>query len=327
MQVLSEILTITNLISTRMRYNSRASRIGLSPEPEKNILRIHGDEFFLENLDWASPKGGNSSVFRAQHPDGDEAYIVKFFRYLRESDEDWHKLRLQRFEREIQALRLVSQSPQKGCAIPIVDDGVFPLRGDGVKKTLRYYVMEEADSDLATFLESNDNELSPQQKLLLCHDLLAMLQDLHKLNIYHRDIKPDNILMLQTRPVFGDLGLINFRERDTDLDQFDEKIGPLGFLSPEATNKCLGSREKPSFNFDCWIDEKSDVFQLGQVFWFILQDEVPTGHLADQDFKFPIKRVLDTIIQPMLQYGKQRRASVQAIGTALQPIMAEMALT
>jgi serine/threonine protein kinase len=310
-----------------MRYNSRASRIGLSAEPERNILRIHGDDFFLENLDWPSPKGGNSSVFRAQHPDGDEAYIVKFFRYLRESEEDWHKKRLQRFEREIEALTRVSQSPQKSCAIPIVDQGVFPLRGNGVKRTLRYYVMEEADSDLATFLESNDNELSPQQKLLLCHDLLAMLQDLHKLDIYHRDIKPDNILMLQTRPVFGDLGLINFRERDTDLDHFDEKIGPLGFLSPEATNKCLGSREKPSFDFDCWIDEKSDVFQLGQVFWFILQDEVPTGHLMAQDFKFPIKRVLDTIIQPMLQYGKQRRASVEAIGTALRPIMAEMALT
>jgi serine/threonine-protein kinase len=310
-----------------MRYNSRSNRIGLSPEPEKNILRIHGDEFFLENIDNASQKGGNSSVFRAQHPDGNEAYIVKFFRFLRESDEKWQQLRLDRFEREIKALKVVSQSPQNRCAIPIVEDGVYPLRNKGIKGTLRYYVMEEADSDLSSFLEKSENELSPQSKIALCNDLLIMLQDLHKLNIYHRDIKPDNILMFRTRPVFGDLGLINFRDRDADLDKFDEKIGPLGFLSPEATNKCLGSREKASFDFDCWIDDKSDVFQLGQVFWFILQDEVPTGHLTHQDFKFPVKRVLDKIIHPMLQYGKLRRASVDSVGTALKPIMAEMALT
>ena len=66
---------------------------------------------------------------------------------------------------------------------------------------------------------------------------------------------------------------------------------------------------------------------MGQVFWFILQDEVPTGHLTDQDFKFPVRRILNTVIQPMLQYGKARRATVQAVEAAMRPIMTEMALT
>jgi serine/threonine protein kinase len=308
-----------------MRYNSRASRLELSPETEKNFFRINGDEFLLETLDAPTTKGGNSSVFRAQHPDGDQAYIVKFFRHLRENKLPINQRRLQRFEREIQALKLVFDSPHRECVIPIVDHGIYPLRGKEGAGTLRYYVMEEADMDLAQYLQKN--ELSPQQKILLCNDLLLMLQALHRLDIYHRDIKPNNILMIESSPVFGDLGLINFRNPDSDLDHFDEKVGPFGFLSPEATNKCLGSREKPSFDFDCWIDEKSDIFQLGQVFWLILQDEVPTGHLTDQDFKFPVRRVLDTVIQPMLQYGKQRRASVEMIGTALKPIMDELALT
>ena len=50
-------------------------------------------------------------------------------------------------------------------------------------------------------------------------------------------------------------------------------------MSPEATNKGLGLRNKASFAFDCAIDDKSDIFQLGQVFWLVVQDEVPTGHL------------------------------------------------
>ena len=146
----------TSLILRKMRYNSRTSRLELSPIEERNILRINGDEFFLENLDWKSPKGGNSSVFRAQHPDGDEAYIVKFFRHLRESELPQHQRRLQRFEREIEALTRVATSPLSGCAIPLVDNGVFALAHGTERRTLRYYVMQEADSDLATYLEKTD---------------------------------------------------------------------------------------------------------------------------------------------------------------------------
>lgn len=307
-----------------MKYNPRTSRLEVSADPGRNLFRIHGDEFFLENLDKASGKGGNSSVFRAQHPDGNESYIVKFFRYFRESDLGYHQRRLQRFEREIQALISAQNSPHKDCVVPLLDHGVFPLRSDGERKSLRYYVMDEADSNLADFVQEND--LSPQQKVLLCHSLLKMLRNLHGLGIYHRDIKPENILMIGTQPLFGDLGLINFRDRDSDLDLLDEKIGPIGFLSPEATNKCLGSRGKASFDFDCWMDDRSDVFQLGQVFWFILQDEVPTGHLTEQDSKFPLKHILSTVIQPMLQYGKARRATVDFVETALQPIMRDLAV-
>jgi hypothetical protein len=123
------------------------------------------------------------------------------------------------------------------------------------------------------------------------------------------------------------IGLIAYRDEDQDIDGFDEKIGPVGLLSPEVTNKHLGLRSKDTFSFDCKIDEKSDVFQLGQVFWLVLQSEVPTGHLADTDVRFPSSpQVLSTIIHPMLQYGKDRRASVPAIELALKPILKELAI-
>ena len=184
--------------------------------------------------------------------------------------------------------------------------------------------MESADSDLAKYLENN--ELTLPQKILLCDELLKILKGLHALGIYHRDIKPENILMRAGKPVFGDLGLIAYRQEDQVLDEFSEKVGPLGYLSPEATNKGLGLRSKASFTFDCVIDDKSDVFQLGQVFWLVLQDEVPTGHLIVGDLRFGAgANVLQSVIHPMLQYGKQRRASVEEVETALQPVMKEMA--
>ena len=185
--------------------------------------------------------------------------------------------------------------------------------------------MDHADGDLRDFLETNDLQLP--EKVELCYQVLCILRDLHKLGIYHRDIKPENILMQGGKPVFGDLGLISWRGKDDNLDKADERIGPVGFLSPEATNKCLGLRQKPTFVFDCCIDDKSDIFQLGQLFWFILQEEVPTGHLLMEDTRFPNELLFTTVIQPMLQYGKQRRANVGRLETGLNRIMEQLALS
>ena len=309
-----------------MRYNPKSNRLDLSQKDTHNFFRIQGDEFFLEHLEkgGAPVRGGNSSVFRAQDPEGTESYVVKFFRFFRELDSPEPQRRLQRFEREIQALKKAQASEFGDCVVQIVDDGVFPVSVEGGRKTLRYYVMAEAESDLAFYLREND--LSLPQRVFLCSELLRILRGLHALDIYHRDIKPENIFMVGGRPLFGDLGLINFRNQDSDLDHFDEKIGPIGFLSPEATNKCFGIRGRESFSFDCGIDEKSDIFQLGQVFWLVLQDEVPTGQLESTDVKFSMGRIFPEIILPMLQYRKVRRASLDAIGTALVPILQELAL-
>lgn len=310
-----------------MIFRRNFKQVELSQEAEFNVLVIDGQEYFLEYIDAAGIRqgGGNSSVFRAIHPDGDDSYVVKFCRYSLDSRSDRDRRRVQRFEREIQALHQALASEESKCVIPIVEDNEISIRSDrGGPTRLKYYVMENADSDLATFLA--EKELQVPQKVALCNSLLRILKGLHAIGIYHRDIKPQNILMMEGAPVFGDLGLIAFREEDSSLDEFDEKIGPIGYLSPEATNKCLGLRSKASFTFDCAIDAKSDVFQLGQVFWLVVQDEVPTGHLIPDDLRCGVGELLERVIRPMLQYGKQRRASVVDVETALQPVLREMAI-
>lgn len=311
-----------------MRFRRSSKKVELEQDAEKNVFLIDGEEHFLEYIDVADVRqgGANSSVLRAIHPDGDDSYVVKFCRYPLDTTSARDKRRIRRFEREIEALYRALNSAESKCVIPIVEHSQISLTSDfGGPAPLKYYVMEEADSDLATYLE--DNELTLPQKILLCNELLKILKGFHALGIYHRDIKPANILMREGLPVFGDLGLIAYREEDHDLDEFDEKIGPIGYLSPEATNKGLGLRNKASFTFDCTIDAKSDIFQLGQVFWLVVQDEVPAGHLILDDLRFGAgATVLEHVIRPMLQYGKQRRASLGDVETAIQPVLREMAI-
>lgn len=103
-------------------------------------------------------------------------------------------------------------------------------------------------------------------KINLCLQIATGLKELNDLGFYHRDLKPDNILIFDNTWKIGDLGLIAFRDRDNNLyDKKNDFIGPKGWLSPEAMNKYLQS-DNNKYQFDCDIDHQSDIFQLGKVF-------------------------------------------------------------
>ncbi len=65
----------------------------------------------------------------------------------------------------------------------------------------------------------------------------------------------------------GDLGLISFRREDeVELDD-DQKIGAFGWETPEAMNRLLTENvDEPEYDYDCFIDEQSDIFQVGKLF-------------------------------------------------------------
>lgn len=64
------------------------------------------------------------------------------------------------------------------------------------------------------------------------------IKNLDSLGFYHRDIKPDNILIFNDNQWrISDLGLV--AKRDEDIDRPNEFIGPKGWISPEAMNKYL----------------------------------------------------------------------------------------
>jgi serine/threonine protein kinase len=201
---------------------------------------------------------------------------------------------------EVEALKLASNLEFNNIIQYYFDD----YKDIGASR-FHYYVMEKADYDLTQYLDKED--VSDQQRLLLCTDILNGIKQLHTNEIYHRDIKPDNILFVKKSWKIGDLGLIANRNSEFEIKEVGEKIGPIGWLSPEATNKYLneGDGKLNKHGFDCQIDEYSDVFQLGKLFWYIFQGNIPLGQIDRADFKLADNEIFEIIFE-MLKHSKNR---------------------
>ena len=116
----------------------------------------------------------------------------------------------------------------------------------------------------------------------------------------------------------GDLGLIS--ERHKDYDDLGERVGPFGWISPEAMNKYL--TEKAATGHDCKIDDKSDVFQLGELFWFIFMLNSPIGQIYNDDFECEAENADEffEIIKTMLNHKKHKRISITEVENKLAKV-------
>lgn len=282
----------------------------LDQDPFNNYIVIDECDFEIRHRDPTAPKKSSSPngyVFDLYDPQEETTtQVIKFCRIFSPCADPYLGVRKDRFEREIRALKKAKESNKNAHVIEILSDGEETVNG----KSFRYYTMERADEDLASFLRTN--ELSRQQRYLVCAEMLRCIESLHAIDIYHRDIKPANFLMIGDNWKIADLGLVDSRDRDlAAVDGERERIGPRGWLSPEAINKWLGLIDPPT------IDDRSDVFQLAKVMGFVLQGEIFAGQVAEADFQPPDDSAsLFSIMSPAFQYCRGRRCSIGQMRTA-----------
>lgn len=296
----------------------------------ENYLRLDDVEYFVSflNSDFKSNKGGNSFVFalyvaQTYNEDAMPERVIKISKYP--EPYNYNKIRQKninkRFRQEIEALYDCKQR-DVGNVIDIAFDGNLICRTseDGeFKVSFPFYVMEYAEYDLKSYLEEESEEYDEASRVELCLQIAQGIKELNDLGYYHRDIKPDNIFMINGTWKVGDLGLIQMRNKPS-LDNKGELVGPRGWLSPEAMNKYL-SENVEGKNFDCNIDHQSDLFQLAKVFWYILQGNAPIGCVKESDFLLR-NSSLYSLIKQMLNHSKRRRpASVDIVIDNLQKIV------
>ncbi len=290
------------------RVNGR-NRIILEPDEFSNYISIDGIDYQLEYIDPENPQKSwspNGFIFKLIDSQEDRVQSVIKICNVYKPGHGKFRRRLDRFEREIKALRMVKENKLNDHVIEFYESGEITIS----EKTFDYYTMELGSGDLTTFLHNQEIEMPERYRI--CAGIMKSIESLHRIGIYHRDIKPGNFLIVGDTWKIADLGLIQFREEDiSTLDHAYERIGPRGYLSPEAFNKWLGLNR----NIDLiTIDDKSDVFQLSKVIGFILFGEILTGMIEPPDLLEEDDNCrLSSLLINAMQYAKDRRCDLNTL--------------
>lgn len=276
-------------------------------------ILIGEEKYIIRRLDKniRANKGGNSWVMKMFQisDDGDDSFDNAPAGIIKVNKADYYIKRgifnrkmNKRINQEIDALKECKKQKAQ-YVISINIDGILFNYNRTNTKAHRFYTMEVAECDLKQYMERYD--LDFLERIETCMELTKSLRELWELGFYHRDIKPDNFFYLETGEwKVGDLGLVAKRNTPETYDGENEFVGPKGWTSPETMNKYLVA--EGDGRFDRIIDEKSDMFQLGMVFWYIMQGNAPIGCIMEKDF-LENNHDLYILIRTMISHDKRLR--------------------
>lgn len=308
----SEVPGITTQIDMKpIRSSFLFEKSSISIDNDQ-VITINNVDYFVEKLSERRNKGAHSLILKLLfNNDGekeDSHLVLKISNVFDNWTPDQFMVNKANysFYREIECLRKCKKL-RSNYIIQIHYWGHLVCLKKNKKGELSYvlfpfYMMDCADCDLKQFLERN--EIDKKEKILICQQIASGLGELHTFDCYHRDIKPDNILLFDKELKIGDLGLIRYRNEDTqDLDGL---IGPKGWISPEAMNKYLNKEKLFDTRINTEINDQSDIYQLGMVFWYVFQGNAPIGCIKRTDF-FDADDMIFSLIKRMIYHSTEKR--------------------
>lgn len=129
------------------------------------------------------------------------------------------------------------------------------------------YSMEMAETTLEQYVL--DNRLNDQEKLKCIRQILLILSEVHKRNIIHRDISPNNIFIISGQLKIADFGLgKDLKVFASHQTMYTNALGQYYYCAPEQFMMLKDA------------DKRSDVYSLGRVINFIMtKDPIDAHHI------------------------------------------------
>lgn len=202
------------------------------------------DRYLIESLVGV---GGMANVYRGQDSKTGNPIAVKV---LKEEFLDNEEL-VRRFKNESKAISILDHP------------NIVKVYDVSVTDSLQYIVMEYIDGiTLKEYLHQRGGALTWKEVVHFASQVLSALEHAHSKGIVHRDVKPQNIMLLADGSIkMMDFGIARFSRAQSQTVS-DKAIGSVHYISPEQA--------KGDFT-----DARTDIYSVGVMLYEMLSGRLP----------------------------------------------------
>ena len=190
--------------------------------------------------------GGMSVVYKAYDNVDDRIVAIKILKEEFLNNEEFKR----RFKNESKAIALLSHP------------NIVKVYDVNFGEKLQYIAMEYIDGITLKEYINKQGAITWNDALFFMTQILRAVQHAHDKGIVHRDIKPQNIILLKNGNIkVTDFGIARFSRSETRT-LTEQAIGSVHYIAPEQAK---GE----------YTDEKADIYSLGVVLYEMLAGSVP----------------------------------------------------
>jgi len=226
-------------------WNSRERTLGMS-DLAPRLQAVLGDAYeILHEL----PPGGMSRLFLANEASLERLVVVKVL-----PPEYTSEVSAARFDQEIQV------------AAHLQHPAILTVLAAGASRDLLYYVMPYVPGESLRQRLDRDHRLPVQEAVRIVAEIADALAYAHARGVIHRDVKPENILLLDGHAVLTDFGVARAIAQAASggrLTQAGMAVGTPSYMAPE---QAAGEQH---------VDARADVYALALVGYEMLAGKLP----------------------------------------------------
>ncbi|MFA6170166.1 MAG: serine/threonine-protein kinase [Candidatus Margulisiibacteriota bacterium] len=192
-------------------------------------------------------EGGCATVRLAVNlSQGNRLEIFKLAKYLDKESRD-------RFIRESEMLMRFNHSNVVTCF------------GQGELSGIPFYSMEFVGGASLADLLGKFKQVHPLEATRMMIEIAEVFKAVHQVGIYHRDIKPDNILLARNGTIkLIDFGIAKDTKAEHRMTQTGAVFGTPEYMAPEQHFPHMGP-----------VDNRTDIYALGVLYYNLLTGQPP----------------------------------------------------
>lgn len=231
------------------------------------LNKVIGDRYEIQEIVGI---GGMSVVYKAYDRVDDRIVAVKILKDEFKANEEFRM----RFKNESKAVAVLSHP------------NIVKVYDVSFGENLQYIVMEYVEGITLKEYIDRQKTLDIREAEHFVIQILRALQHAHDKGIVHRDIKPQNIILLPNANIkVTDFGIARFNHMESKNVDETSAIGSVHYVSPEQAK---GE----------YTDGRSDIYSVGVVLYEMLTGKVPFE--ADNDSSVALMQLQEDAVRPSL---------------------------